>query len=143
MVPPSDRCPGHERVFHNGTVITGIEHTAIAAVNAASLADWYSTVLGFEIVYRSANAIFVKAPDGTMIEIINADGDRASQTLKSPGIRHLALTVRDFDEVYAGLVAQKVDFVSEPQENKGNRTVFFTDPEGNYLHLLQRAKPLA
>ena len=130
-------------MFNNRTVITGIEHTAIAAANAAALADWYSSVLGFSIVYRSANAIFVKAPDGTMIEIINADGDRAAHSLKSPGLRHLALTVRDFDAVYADLVARKVHFVSEPQESKGNRTVFFTDPEGNYLHLLQRATPLA
>ena len=130
-------------MFNNRTVITGIEHTAIAAANAAALADWYSSVLGFSIVYRSANAIFVKAPDGSMIEIINADGDRAANSLKSPGLRHLALTVRDFDAVYADLVARKVHFVSEPQESKGNRTVFFTDPEGNYLHLLQRATPLA
>jgi hypothetical protein len=26
---------------------------------------------------------------------------------------------------------------------KGNRVVFFTDPDGNYLHLIQREKPLA
>ena len=123
-------------------MITGIEHTAIAAADAAALADWYSSVLGFSIVYRSANAIFVKAPDGSMIEIINADGDRAAASLKTPGLRHLALSVRDFDAAYAGLVAKNVHFVSEPQESKGNRVVFFTDPEGNYLHLLQRATPL-
>jgi glyoxylase I family protein len=123
-------------------VITGIEHTAIAAADVAALAEWYASVLGFAIVYRSANANFVKAPDGTMIEIIHAEGDRAAATLKSAGLRHLALTVSDFDQVYQGLVASNVHFVSEPQESKGTRTVFFTDPEGNYLHLLQRAKPL-
>jgi glyoxylase I family protein len=123
-------------------MIKGIEHTAIAAANAAELADWYVNTLGFTVPYRSANAVFVKAPDGTMIEIIHSEGDRPANTMKSPGLRHLALTVTDFDAVYAGLKEKGVTFVTEPQESKGNRTVFFTDPEGNYLHLLQRAQPL-
>jgi glyoxylase I family protein len=123
-------------------MIKGIEHTAIAAANAAELADWYVTTLGFTVPYRSANAVFVKAPDGTMIEIIHSEGDRPANTMKSPGLRHLALAVTDFDAVYAGLKEKGVTFVTEPQKSKGNRTVFFTDPEGNYLHLLQRAQPL-
>jgi glyoxylase I family protein len=62
--------------------------------------------------------------------------------LKTPGIRHLALTVADFDAALADLRRKNVTFLTEPQESKGNRTVFFTDPEGNILHLLQREKPL-
>lgn len=127
----------------NRTVITGIEHSAIAATGPEALAEWYSSVLGFDIVYRSANALFVRAPNGAMIEIIRADGDRPDQTLRTPGHRHLAIAVNEFDSVYAGLKAKGVQFVSEPQESKGNKVVFFMDPEGNYLHLLERAQPLA
>jgi glyoxylase I family protein len=123
-------------------VIKGIEHTAIAAADTAALADWYVRTLGFRINYSSANATFVKAPDGTMIEIIRAEGERGSQSLKTPGIRHLALAVDDFESVYADLRAKGVSFAGEPQESKGNKVVFFTDPEGNYLHLLQRGTPL-
>jgi glyoxylase I family protein len=123
-------------------VIQGIEHTAIAAANAAALADWYVDVLGFEVNYRSANAIFVKAPNGTMIEIIHAEGDRPSNAMKTPGIRHMALTVTDFDGAYRQLQDKKVSFLGEPQESKGTRVVFFADPEGNILHLLQRSTPL-
>jgi glyoxylase I family protein len=124
-------------------VIQGIEHTAIAAADAASLAGWYVDVLGFAEIYRSSNAIFVKAENGTMIEIINSEGTRAAAGMKTPGIRHLALTVSDFDAAYARLQEKKVAFLGEPQNSKGNRTVFFTDPEGNILHLLYRATPLA
>jgi glyoxylase I family protein len=124
------------------TLIKGIEHTAIAAKDAARLAEWYSTTLGFEIVYRSANAVFVKAPDGTMIEFIHAEGDRCPQTMKTPGIRHIALTVSDFDEVYTGLQSKQVRFEGTPRESKGNKVVFFIDPEGNILHLLERSTPL-
>lgn len=123
-------------------MIKGIEHTAIAASDIQALADWYVATLGFVINYQSANAIFVKAPDGTMIEIIHAESERGSQTLKTQGIRHLALAVNDFEATYAGLRDKNVQFVSEPQESKGNKVVFFTDPEGNYLHLLYRATPL-
>lgn len=123
-------------------MIRGIEHTAIAARDVAALADWYVKVLGFRIVYQSANAIFVRAEDGSMIEIIHADAERGNQTLKTQGIRHLALAVSDFDAAYRQLQAHKVTFVSEPQESKGNRTVFFMDSEGNYLHLLFRPSPL-
>jgi catechol 2,3-dioxygenase-like lactoylglutathione lyase family enzyme len=123
-------------------MIRGIEHTAIAASDMQALADWYVATLGFVINYQSANAIFVKAPDGTMIEIIRADGDRAGQTLKTPGIRHLALAVDDFESAYAALQTKSVQFISEPLESKGNKVVFFADPEGNYLHLLYRATPL-
>ena len=80
--------------------------------------------------------------DGSMIEIIPAEGERGGNTLKTPGLRHLALTVTDFDTVYAGLQAKGVHFVSEPLAAKGNKVVFFTDPEGNYLHLLERETPL-
>lgn len=123
-------------------MIEGIEHTAIAAKDAAGLAEWYSSTLGFQIVYRSANAIFVKAPGGSMIEFINAEGERHPQSMKTPGIRHIALTVTDFDAVYADLQSKSVRFEGEPSESKGNRVVFFLDPEGNILHLLQRAAPL-
>jgi glyoxylase I family protein len=123
-------------------MITGIEHTAIASTDLAALADWYVDMLGFEINYKSANAIFVRAENGTMLELIHAEGDRPATTMKTPGIRHLALTVSDFDTAFVRLKSRGVHFISDPMESKGNRVVFFTDPEGNILHLLQRATPL-
>lgn len=123
-------------------MIQGIEHSAIASPDPASLAQWYVDTLGFVINYRGSTAFFIKAPDGSMIEIIPAEGDRGPNTLKSPGLRHLALTVTDFENAYATLRRRNVTFLAEPQESKGNKVVFFTDPEGNILHLLQRATPL-
>lgn len=123
-------------------MIQGIEHSAIASPGPAALAQWYVDTLGFVINYRGSTAFFVKAPDGSMIEIIPAEGDRGPNTLKSPGLRHLALTVTDFENAYATLKRKNVTFLADPQESKGNKVVFFTDPEGNILHLLQRATPL-
>jgi catechol 2,3-dioxygenase-like lactoylglutathione lyase family enzyme len=124
-------------------VIKGIEHAAIAAADAATLAEWYVSVLGWTVNYRSSNAIFVKSPDGSMIEIIHSEGERGSDSMKAPGLRHLALAVDDdFETVFTGLRVKGVNFLTEPHESKGNKVVFFTDPEGNILHLIQRAAPL-
>jgi len=123
-------------------MIEGIEHSAIASPDPPALAEWYVNTLGFVVNYRGASAVFIKAPDGSMIEIVPAEGERGALTLKTPGLRHLALRVTDFDAVYAALKAKGVSFLSEPSESKGNKVVFFTDPEDNYLHLLQRATPL-
>ncbi len=123
-------------------MILGLEHTAIASPDHPALAKWYVDTLGFVINYQSANATFVKAPNGYMIEIIGADGERGATGMKTPGLRHLAVLVADFDAVYADLNAKGVSFLTEPAASKGNKVVFFTDPEGNILHLLERQTPL-
>jgi glyoxylase I family protein len=123
-------------------MIQGIEHTAIASPDPQKLAQWYVDQLDFKINYNSGRTVFVKAPNGYMIEIITAEGERAPQTLKDPGIRHLAVAVTDFDAVYNRLRAAGVRFDGEPVNRKGNKVVFFSDPDGNYLHLLQRETPL-
>jgi len=123
-------------------MFTAFEHTGIASPDHKKLAQWYVEIFGFAIVYQSAGATFVKAPNGSMIEIISAEGDRVELAMKQPGLRHVALAVDDFDADLARIRAAGVKFLSEPVDAKGNKVVFFTDPEGNILHLIQRATPL-
>jgi len=123
-------------------MFTAFEHTGIASPDHKKLAQWYVEVFGFAIVYQSAGATFVKAPNGSMIEIIAAEGDRVELAMKQPGLRHVALAVDDFDADLARIRAAGVRFLSEPVDAKGNKVVFFTDPEGNILHLIQRTNPL-
>lgn len=120
----------------------GLEHTAIASANPEKLAQWYVDYLGFHVNYRYAGNVFVKAPNGTMLEIIPSEGERKPETLKDPGIRHLAIDVDDFDAAYQQLHGKGVKFISEPVNNQGNRLVFFLDGEGNFLHLVKRVTPL-
>jgi glyoxylase I family protein len=124
-------------------MIRGIEHVAIASPDPAALAQWYVDSLSFVINYQSPRTVFVKAPDGSMIEITTSEGERVEQTQKQPGLRHLALTVDDFESVYGALKSKGVNFLDEPSDKKGVKTVFFTDPEGNVLHLIQRETPLS
>jgi glyoxylase I family protein len=120
----------------------GLEHTALASPNPRALAQWYVDHLEFVINFEYDGNYFVRARNGSMLEIIPSLGDRGPQTLKDPGIRHLAVEVDDFDAGLKDLRAKNVSIVGEPFENKGNRLVFFTDLDGNYLHLISREKPL-
>ena len=75
----------------------GLEHTAIATPDPEALGQWYAEKLDFPVVYRYAGNVFVRAADGTMLELIPSEGDRLETGMKTPGIRHLAVSVDDFE----------------------------------------------
>lgn len=116
----------------------GIEHTAIASPNPETLAQWYVETLGLRIVHRYDGNVFVKAPDGTMLEIIPSVGDPVKTEMKTPGIRHLAIAVDDFESAMKDLQAKGVKMGNLVSVGE-NRLAFFNDPEGNILHLIYRA----
>jgi glyoxylase I family protein len=127
-------------------MVKGIEHTAIASPDPERLAKWYVDHLHFTINYRSNNSRthFVKAADGSMIEIIESSGTApGSSGMRDPGIRHMAMLVSDFEAECERLKKLGISFLTEPQTVGGNSTAFFTDCDGNILHLLHREKPLA
>lgn len=121
---------------------TGLEHTAIASPDPKRLADWYVEILGWVINYEYDGNYFVKAPNGAMLEIIPSQGEAPATAMRTPGIRHLAVMVDDFDSAHIALRAKPVEFAGEPFEVKGNRLVFFKDADGNLLHLIARPQPL-
>src|ERR1035437_2114148 len=87
-------------------MVTGIEHVAIASPDPLRLALWYVEHLDFVINYQPASSktVFIKAADGSMIEIIESAPDAVPAAGMNPaGLRHLALTVVDFPEIYARL----------------------------------------
>jgi glyoxylase I family protein len=120
----------------------GLEHTAIASPDPRKLAQWYVDHLEFVINFEYDGNYFVRARNGSMLEIIPSVGDRAPQQLKDPGIRHFAVMADDFDAAYSQLRGAGVNMLGEPFSVQGNRLVFFTDLDGNYLHLIERQKPL-
>lgn len=120
----------------------GLEHTAIATSDPEQLAQWYVDTLEFTINYRYGGNVFVKAANGSMLEIIPSEGDRSPDKMKTPGIRHLAIIPDDFEAAYEQLKAKGVNFITDHLEMEGNHLVFFTDPDGNIIHLIYRETPL-
>lgn len=123
-------------------LFTGLEHTAIASPNPKKLADWYVEKLGFVINYEYAGNYFVKAPNGAMLEIIPSQGPAAETGMKTPGIRHLAVMVSDFNAAHEELKKRDIRLLTDVINNQGNLLVFFADLDGNILHLISRPQPL-
>lgn len=123
-------------------MFNGLEHTAIASPNPKQLAAWYAEKLEFVINFEYDGNYFVRAGNGTMLEIIPSVGERGSNQMKDPGIRHLAIDVEDFDVGHKRLLELGVHMLGEPFTIKGNRLVFFSDLDGNILHLIKRENPL-
>jgi len=123
-------------------LFTGIEHFAIASEDPRRLADWYVAHLEFSIVYADGGAFFVEARNGALIEIIPAVGARPESGMKTPGMRHIAIAVEDFEAALGWLRERGVRFLGEPYEGQGNWVVFFEDGDGNVVHLIQRGRAL-
>jgi len=115
----------------------GIEHTAIATPGPEALAQWYVDNLEFEIVHRYEGNVFVRANDGSMLEIIPSEGDPVDAKFKTPGIRHFAIKVDDFDAGVTDLEGKGIEIFTKVNAS-GNRLAFFHDPEGNIVHLIHR-----
>lgn len=123
----------------------GVEHLAIASPDPQKLANWYVKHLGFHINFAYAGNWFVKGPNGSIIEIIPAEGTMPAQVMadnKRPGIRHIAIAVSDFAAAHEHLKSLDVTFLGEPFDLGTNRLLFFNDGDGNLVHLIHREKPL-
>jgi len=125
-------------------MVNGIEHTAIASPDPSRLAQWYVDHLDFVVNYRSGSSrtVFVKAANGSMIEIIESHNQPSASDQRDAGLRHLAIEVTDPAAEYERLRGMGVAFSSEPRTSGGNTVAFFADCDGNILHLLHREKPL-
>ena len=120
------------------------EHLGLAAVDPVMVRDWYVRVLGarqkLELAQRPP-AFMVELPGGPLLEIYQAGFAMrltCDNTLR--GWRHLALRVTDLDAARSELESRGVTF-TEPVKpaGGGGRVLFFTDPEGNLLHLVERS----
>src|SRR3954454_24409530 len=122
----------------------GVEHTAIASPDPEKLAHWYVDHLGFHINFAYAGNFFVKAANGSILEIIPAEAPQPAQTLaanKTAGIRHLAIAGSDFHSAYDHLQKLNVNCLGEPFDLGTNRLVFFNDGDGNLVPLIRRENP--
>jgi glyoxylase I family protein len=124
-------------------MFVGVEHVAIASPSPPALAQWYVDHLAFRLIAAYDGNYFVKAPNGAVLEIIPAQGEGGERKMYDPGLRHVAISVSDFDAACASLRDRGVKFLGEPYAtSQGNRVVFFADCEGNILHLIQRVNRL-
>jgi glyoxylase I family protein len=121
-----------------------VEHLGLPARDPAALKDWYARMLGAQLVFSSDSAppaFLVALPGGVMLEIYGG-GLSLPQTRdnKLNGWRHLALRVDSLAAAKAELERRGLSFTEEVKPAGGGGSVlFFEDPEGNLLHLVERS----
>jgi glyoxylase I family protein len=122
-------------------MIIGLEHTAIACSDPKSLYSWYLKHLGFRPLLDTGETIYIQSANGVVLEFVFADTHPPAPLIRDAGLRHLAFTTDDLNSSRDELENAGIEFVEE-HLLPGMRLLFFRDPEGNFLHLVQREVPL-
>lgn len=120
-----------------------LEHIGLAARDTTALKEWYELVLGARVVYTSAQlpaAYIIELAGGGWIEIYQGNSsakETANNTLR--GWRHIALRVASITAARQELEGKGVRITEavKPAGGGGN-VLFFQDPEGNLLHMVER-----
>lgn len=121
-------------------MIKGIEHIGIAAKDSTALKCWYVDMFSMTVTRDNGKGgYFIADKNGVEIEIYPASSeDNVLHDNLTSGIRHIAFAVDDFDAEYERLKASNVEFVGEPIIKEKYSNLFFKDPEGNLLHIIER-----
>lgn len=120
-----------------------VEHVGMPANDPVTLHAWYLRVLGARLIFQSDQTpptFYVELPGGLILEIGKAQSSvKETGDNTVAGFRHLALRVESIEAAHDILLAKGVKF-SDPIKpaGGGGRVLFFADPEGNVLHLLER-----
>ena len=127
-------------------MIRSIEHVAVVADDPEALAKWYCETLGFEMVEarKDSQTYFIGLAGGGVLEILPSNqAGRTDPDARDAGIRHIALSVEDFDAVHQGLGERGIAFAGPKLDlPDGTQMDFFPDPEGNLLQLINRPQAL-
>lgn len=120
-----------------------IEHLGLAAPDPVALKDWYEKIFGARVVFSSGTmppAFIIEMPGGVWIEIYQGHyGANQTSDNRLHGWRHLALRVESIEAAKRQLEQKGVEFTEELKPaGGGGRVLFFQDPEGNLLHLVER-----
>ena len=120
-----------------------VEHLGLPARDPVALKDWYTAMLGAKVIFgngKTPPAFLLALPGQFMIEIYGGEFSvPQTSNNKLNGWRHVALRVDSLSAAKAELERRGLKFTEEikPAGGGGN-VLFFQDPEGNLLHLVER-----
>ncbi|MFT4215556.1 MAG: VOC family protein [Microbacterium sp.] len=134
-----------------------VDHVGLSVGDLDAQLAWYQRAFGFaaagpfEIKPAGLRGVFLLGPDGVSIELLERAGSTHRTPATSPpdellsqGWGHLCLRVDDVDALFDALVDAGAHVVTAPAASPepGVRFAFLTDPEGNFIELLDRSGPV-
>lgn len=126
-------------------MMTGIEHIGLMAKSPETLAQWYVETLDFRVIFKTEGErpiVFISGAHSGILEFIPYPDDFAVPEMKDRRL-HFAIAVDDFGDAMNTLERAGVAFPDPPFDLfHGGKTVFFQDPEGNWLQIVYRPTPL-
>jgi glyoxylase I family protein len=128
-----------------GALVRGIHHIAIICTDYSRSRDFYTRVLGFEVIAetlraeRASHKLDLRVPGGGQVELFSFPGVPPRPTRpEAAGLRHLALAVGDLDAACERLRGLGVDVEPVRVDGlTGRRFTFFADPDGLPLELYE------
>lgn len=137
--------------------MTQLDHVGLSVADLDAQADWYSRALGLEqlepggIPAVGLRVVFLVDPEHKWaLELLNRPGSQpkpratsAPEHVLSQGYGHICLRVDDVDAQYERLMAAGATSIMAPGESpvSGVRMAFVSDPEGNFIEMLDRPGP--
>lgn len=126
-------------------LLAGIHHVAVISADYARSRDFYTRILGLEVIAENFRAergswkLDLRLPDGSQLELFSFPNPPARPSRpEACGLRHLAFRVDALDDVVAHL--QREGVACEPirvDEFSGRRFTFFADPDDLPLELYE------
>ena len=127
-------------------MLKAIHHAAIIASNYEVSKDFYTRILGLEVIaenyreHRDSYKLDLRLPNGGQIELFSFPNPPARPSRpEACGLRHLAFVVESIDEVVSHLTEQGMEVENiRVDEYTGARFTFFQDPDGLPLELYEQ-----
>ncbi|MCX6690700.1 MAG: VOC family protein [Methanoregula sp.] len=142
-------------------MIRTVRHVGIVVKKIDDVLPFYRDLLGMKLVKKThepeqfinhllgisrCQLVTVKlaAEEGeTLLELLefasHPSDHAAAPSLFSPGITHIAFTVKNLDGLYQKLINEGILFLSPPLRSTDGfaKVAFCRDPAGNYLELVE------
>lgn len=137
--------------------MTTLDHVGLSVADLEAQAAWYSRAMGLQqrdpggIPAVGLRVVFLVDPDQTWaLELLHRPGSTprpraasAPEHVLSQGYGHICLRTDDVDTMYQRLITSGATPVQPPGDSpvSGVRMAFVTDPEGNFIEMLDRPGP--
>ena len=122
----------------NFPIVNQLEHVGIAAKDTTSLAQWYCEIFGLDIVYKTTDAspIYFLGHFNTnfKLEIFPLE---SPQIFEETGV-HISFKVPDLEKIISYLINKGIECSPIKHLMKNGKTVFFKDPVGHMLQVVER-----